>query len=139
MTQDKPWSEWVGVDRLMVLHSAALARDGGAGGPADPSSCLDGALGAAYSAELYFEGRKHARPGLVFAAYLLFYLVQRHCYIDGNKRVAWMSALDVLQCLGLDIEASDDEGFAMIEDVIAHRIESGDGVAAWMAPRLLAL
>jgi len=134
-----PWRSWTSSERIIALHDRSIVEHGGAAGANAATDCVDGAAGAAYNAELYLEGRKHAKAGLAFAAYLLVYIVQRHCFLDGNKRTAWIAALDVLGALGLGISTSEDEAFNLMEDVIAHRIESGEQVAAWMASRLYAL
>ena len=140
MTQDRePWLAWTSVDRVVHLHAEGLRQFGGATGPPDPSDCIEGALGGAFNAEAYLEGKKHAKAGLVFCAYLLYSLVQRHCFTDGNKRVGWASAMDALACLGLGVHATEDEAFQLVEDVIAHRVLSGEDVAKWMAPRLYAI
>jgi hypothetical protein len=91
-----------------------------------------------YNAEIYLEGKKHAKAGLAFASYALFYLVRNHCFVDGNKRVAWLAAADILAALGLGISATEDEAFALMENVISHVINGGDEVALWLASRLFA-
>jgi death on curing protein len=138
-TRDEPWTVWIDIARVIELHHLALEKYGGPSGPADPTGCIDGVLGAAFNAELYIEGRRRAKTGLAFAAYALFYMVQRHCFVDGNKRVAWLTAVDTLASMGLGVQASEDEAFALMTDVIEHRIESADGVVLWFAPRLFAL
>jgi death-on-curing protein len=136
MTADdrQPWRTLTSSVRIIELHDRSIQEHGGAAGPMDAFACVDGATGAAYNAELYLEGKKHAKSGLAFAAYLLVYIVQRHCFVDGNKRTAWASCADVLAALGLGILATDDEAFSLMEDVIAHRVESGEQVASWLAP-----
>jgi death-on-curing protein len=138
MIDQQPWLHWTSAARIHELHSRGLQEFGGRSGPPDAATCVDGALGGASNAEAYLEGEKHAKPGLVFAGYLLFSLVQRHCFMDGNKRVGWAAALDVLACLGLGIIATEQEAFDLVDDVIAHRIQTGEDVAKWMAPRLYA-
>lgn len=127
------------VDRALELHDVALAAWGGLPGPADPAACLDAAIGAAHTAETYLEGKKAAKAGLAFAGYALFYVVRRHCFSDGNKRVGWMIAVDVLASLGLGVTASEDDVVAMVEQVISHQIDSGEEVAAWLSTRLYAI
>lgn len=134
-----PWPGWIDTSRVLELHELSLAEYGGAPGPHDPSGCVDAAIGGAQSAEVYLEGKPRAKAGLTFAAYALFYIVQRHCFTDGNKRTAWLAAVDILGALGLGIQASDDEAFDLMHRVIAHEVATGDDVAAWMASRLFAL
>ena len=134
-----PWSGLITIARLREFHTIGLKRYGGKDGPGDPSACLDAAVGAAYSAELYTTGKRHATAGLPFSGYLIFYIALRHCFVDGNKRVAWMAAMEVLAQHGLSVRASIDEAHDMIEAVLNHQLESGEQVTAWLAPRLYSI
>jgi death-on-curing protein len=135
----QPWLEWTSTERILALHATGLEMYGGPRQMQSPSGCVDGAVGSAYSSEVYLEGRRHAKPGLVFAAHLLLYLVQRHCFLDGNKRIAWAACMDALAAQGLGVTASTDEAFAFMNSVIAHTVNSGEEIATWIAPRLYAL
>lgn len=135
---DAPWSALTDVDRVVGIHRRGLEEHGGAEGPARPEPCVDGALGAAYNAELYLEGRRHLKTGLPFAAFSLVYLALRHCFVDGNKRVAWASATDILAGLGLGVTAEEQDVIDMIESVIRGELDGAD-VSEWLASRLYAL
>lgn len=140
MTPDlPPWEAYSSNQRIKELHSIGMQQHGGLPTALHPEDCVDGALGAAFSAELYLEGRRHAKAGLIFAGHLLLYLIQRHCFADGNKRVAWAAPMDVLAALGLGVTATQDEAFNFVTDVIDHRITTGEAIAEWLAPRLYAL
>ena len=134
-----PWKLWTSNQRIEAIHRRGMQEHGGAEVHVHPTDCVDGALGAAYNAEMYLEGRRHGKPGLSFAAHLLLYLIQRHCFLDGNKRVAWAAPMDALASIGLGIEATQDEAFAFVHDVIAHRVNTGEEIAEWLAARLIAL
>jgi death on curing protein len=136
---DTPWEGLTSVARVLDLHSRGLQQYGGLEGPPTPGGCVEGALGAAHSAEMYLEGRRYVIAGLPFAAYALVYLVRRHCFIDGNKRAGWLTCIDILATLGLGVEATVDEAVALVEGVIAGNFEDGAAVATWLAPRLYAL
>ena len=73
---------------------------------------------------------------MIFAAYLLFYLANDHCYTDGNKRIAWMSATYILRHYGLIIEAEDDEVVSFMNDVASPDILNARGVFEWIVARL---
>ena len=137
--EQAPWQAWTSVDRVLEIHSRALGEHGGLAGPSDSEQCVEGSLGAAYNAELYLEGKKHVKAGLPFAAYALVYLARKHCFVDGNKRVAWATSMDVLAALGLGVVATPDEAVALVESVISRQIADGADVARWMSPRLFAL
>jgi death-on-curing protein len=134
----RPWESLTSVDRVLEIHGRGLVEHGGLSGPAGAASCVEAALGGAYSAELYTEGRRHARAGLPFAAYVLVYLAKRHCFTDGNKRTAWASAADILAAMGLGVTATTDEAVDLVEGVITGGQDGAD-VARWLASRLFAL
>lgn len=66
------------------------------------------------------------------ASLTLFYLVKNHCFVDGNKRVAWLAAVDLFARVGMDVVASDDDCVLMVWDVASNKIDR-DGVVAWFA------
>jgi death-on-curing protein len=134
-----PWSGLITIERLLELHQVALAKYGGREGPTGPEACVDAAVGAAWSAELYTTGKKHRTGGLPFGAYLMFYVARRHCFTDGNKRVAWMAGIDVLAQHNLAVRATVEEARDMIEAILSHAIDSGEQVTTWLAPRLYSM
>jgi len=133
----QPWERWIGNQSITMLYAEGIKRWGGAGSPPQPG-CVDAALGAAYSAELYSpeSEQEGAIQGLLFACYLLFYLATKHCYVDGNKRVAWACMAFVLLNFGLTIEATEDEVVAFCTDIAAGQIKSGVAATEWIYPRL---
>jgi death-on-curing protein len=136
----QPWSHLITFDAVCEIHNACIKRFGG-----DPSSdptpgCVEGSVGNAWNAELY-AGNQEAIEGLCFAGCLLFYLVKNHCFIDGNKRVAWASCMEVLRSLGLTISATDEESDEFCLNVITGGgvVKMATDVCVWLAPRLEAL
>lgn len=93
--------------RVGELHDEALVRWGGRPGVRE-DGCVDRSIGAAQLAELY-AGRVDGPVGLCFIGALLFYLCKNSCYIDGNKRTAVLSALNMLLSYGLTLSCSNDE------------------------------
>ncbi|MGH7906201.1 MAG: Fic family protein [Candidatus Binataceae bacterium] len=77
--------------------------------------------------------------GLCFAGCLLYYLVQNHCFVDGNKRVGWATCMEVLRSLGLTVRATDDEVEAFVLSIIGTDVQNAIDVADWVAPRLESL
>lgn len=124
-----PWSAFTSVERLLELHAESLARfKGRAGGPRE--GCLEGSLGAAASAEVYLASDE-GTPGLTFASYLLFYLANNHCFTDGNKRVAWLAAVEILAAFGLTIEVDDGAAYEFM-DQVAKGLLDQDDVRTWI-------
>jgi death-on-curing protein len=75
--------------------------------------------------------------GFVFAGYLLYYLARNHCFVDGNKRAAWMATVEVLLSLGLSVDADDDDAEGMVVAVATGEIGSGGEVVQWFAERII--
>lgn len=72
-----------------------------------------------------------------FAGYLLYYLAKNHCFLDGNKRVAWMSSMRVLAHFGLSLDATDDDAEQLVDDVVNDVITNGAGVVSWLEHHLM--
>jgi hypothetical protein len=49
------------------------------------------------------------------------------CFQDGNRRIAWMAATDVLLALGVSLDATDDDGERMMNEVIEREIANWEG------------
>jgi death-on-curing protein len=141
MTSAQPWEDFISYETVGLLYAEGIKRWGGAG--SDPTAgCIDAALGAAFNAEIYSaddEDQQGLVAGLVFAGYLLFYLATKHCYVDGNKRIAWACSMFVLLRLGLTIQATEDEVVDFCLSIAKGEIENGSQVVRWLAPRLLSV
>lgn len=122
---------------ILELHAQGIRAHGGDGGvrPTDPE-CVEGKLGNAWSAEGYATQDEHRVGGLIFAAFLLFYLAKGHCFTDGNKRVAWTSAMRVLLVLGLTVTVQTDEAYEFMKAIADGSEISGETVLRWLAERL---
>lgn len=138
MTDVSPWHHLIPVDTVVVLHKAGIDKYGGDHSP-PKEGCLEQSLGGAYSAEQYTRADDTVE-GLIFAGYLLFYLVSNHCFVDGNKRIGWLAALRVLLNLGLTIRATDDEAEAFCMRIADSQkpdaIRDGQDVVIWLSERL---
>ena len=70
------------------------------------------------------------------AATLLYGLARNHPFIDGNKRVAVLAALQFLNVNGLDLDLTPpEEAYKMIAGVAAGTITL-EALTTWMAGRL---
>lgn len=98
--------------------------------------CVEGAISNAILAAHYHQGIED--PDILHvAAYLLRSLAQNHCFQDGNKRIAWTSAVDVLWVgAHLTITADQEEAAAMVNQVATGNLDV-DGVINWIAERLV--
>ena len=134
MSEREPWTKLISIDSIIDLHSEGISKYGGDHSPPH-EGCLERSVGAAWSLEVY--GTPYGSlPSLSFCAGLLYYLVKNHCFTDGNKRIAWIAAMESLRTLGLTIEASDDEAEQFCLDVISGKLKHATDVVAWFARRL---
>ena len=74
--------------------------------------------------------------GLCFCGYLLFYLIQNNCFVDGNKRAGWTSAMYVLLGMGLTLDVSDDDAEQMCLRVAKGEVKHAEELVVWIADRL---
>jgi death on curing protein len=137
---EQPWGHLVSLEEVLELHAECIVRFGGDATPTPKEGCVEGSLGAAWNAELY-AGAEDSTEGLCFAGCVLFYLVKNHCFVDGNKRVAWATCMEALRSLGLSISATDDEAENFCLDVITGNgpVKNAVDVCVWLAPRLEAV
>lgn len=84
----------IDVETIIVLHRDAILRYGGSAAPPKPG-CLDACVGTATNNAMY-SNNGDGLDLLVVAAYLLKMLALNHCFIDGNKRVAWSALIRLL-------------------------------------------
>jgi death-on-curing protein len=111
------------LQETLELHAQLLKRFGGTSGVLD-MGLLESALVRPQTG--YYETLS------MQAAALLQSLCQNHCFVDGNKRVAFASTAIFLRMNGyrLIIDADDGESF-LIEQVIKSRLAI-DGIATWL-------
>lgn len=60
------------------------------------------------------------------AAMLLYLFAKDHCFPDGNKRVAILAAITILDYNGYETTFDDDEGYNFTLEVAAAQITEGD-------------
>ncbi len=117
---------------LLVIHELLVTQFGGMRGVTEQGfGKLEGALAAPYvtmfGEELY--------PDLAQQAAVLFFrLARAHAFSDGNKRVALVALIDLLQRNGMRIAADDDQLYEFV--IAAADDASQDEVMAWVAARI---
>jgi death-on-curing protein len=137
----EPWAHLISIEAILKIHTECIARFGGDTTEIAKEGCLERSAGAAFNAESYLENPE-AEPGLCFAGCLLFYLIKKHCFVDGNKRVGWAACMEVLRSLGLTVIATTDEIEELclaIADNNSDLVIDAVGATVWLAPRLVAL
>jgi death-on-curing protein len=89
-------------------------------GPVRDIGLLDSALARPRSSAFGTD----AYPSLnLKAAALLHSLVRNHALVDGNKRLAWLAAVVLLDINGQQVNLSDDEAFALVMAAAAGDID----------------
>lgn len=132
-----PWSELITKKDIFDLHFEGLLTHGGEGSEELYEGCVDSALAAAWSAGQYLEGEV-AVPRLTFSAYLLHHLAFKHCFLDGNKRVAWATGLLVLRRVGVTLAVSTEEAHRFVLQMLEESLPP-ETVLAWLTERMVAL
>jgi death on curing protein len=126
-----PWADLITLDTVVELHGELIARYGGETS-APRSGCIEGSIGAAWNAELY-TAAEGSQPGLCFSGCLLFYLLKNHCFIDGNKRIAWAACMEILRVLGLTIDMAQDKAEEYCLGIIEDKAVSATDISFWIA------
>jgi len=117
--------------RLSDLYNRSILLHGGNASQVKPG-CVEGALGNAIIAAQYRTGDEVPDPLLV-AAFLCRSLARNHCYSDGNKRLAWLSLLEVLWCCAeLTVDADADEAEEMVVGVTTGALDVDD-IVRWLS------
>ncbi len=50
-------------------------------------------------------------------------MTQNHALVDGNKRLAWLSAVVLCDVNGLEPNVSDEEAFELVWDIASSEVE----------------
>lgn len=93
---------FLSVEEVLDLHEETLREEGGLEGLRDYGGLVSGTLAP--------QNHWHYTGGDIFdlAAVLLIHLGRNHPFADGNKRVAFNSALVFLDLNGVEIAQDDD-------------------------------
>ena len=66
------------------------------------------------------------------AAALLQSLCQNHCFVDGNKRVAFAGTAIFLRMNGYHLRVSPDDGESFLIDQVIKKGSSIEDIATWL-------
>lgn len=116
------------LEEALRLHALLIEKFGGASGVRDPG-LLESALVRPRSG--YYKSL------LEQAAALLHSLINNHCFVDGNKRMAFALAAVFLRLNGsiLRVNAADAERF-IVGRVIGKKAEVAE-IAEWMGKHVV--
>lgn len=111
------------LQETLALHEQLILRFGGSAGVRD-LGLLESALVRPQTG--YYETLS------MQAAALLQSLCQNHCFVDGNKRVAFASTAIFLRMNGYRLSVMPDDGESfVVEQVIKKRVTI-EAIAAWL-------
>ncbi len=117
--------DWVDKQLLVTLHDESLAIHGGASGIRD-EGLLDSALNRAPNLALY------GKPNIAeLAAAYGFGLAKNHAFVDGNKRVAFLSVGLFLGLNGYRLKATQVEATLTILALASGDMNEAD-FANWI-------
>lgn len=117
--------EWVLRETVLILHEQSLANFGGSAGIRD-EGLLDSAMGRPQNAFAY------GKPTLfALAASYAFGLAKNHPFIDGNKRIAFITAVLFLELNGWMFEAGEVDATVQTLALAAGEV-SEEGYANWL-------
>jgi death-on-curing protein len=119
---------WLKLDEVIVAHERQLARFGGAPGLRDLGA-LESALDRPKNKWLY------EQKGLLeLASSYGFGLARNHPFVDGNKRVAFISLTAFLRLNRVRFAPRQDEATIVMLDLAAGAIDE-DGLFRWIRDR----
>ena len=124
-------SDWIWLSTELVLsaHAEQLARFGGPSGIRD-----QGALESALARPLNLVAYGNPDAAQLAAAYA-FGLARNHAFVDGNKRIAWLSARIFLRLNAFTLRFEAQDAIDTMLALAAGSL-SEDQVAHWLRERL---
>jgi len=117
---------WLSKAAMLLLHEESLATFGGASGLRD-EGLLDSALARPLNTHSYNPDSTTAD----LAASYAFGLAKNHAFVDGNKRVAFLSIGMFLAINGRKLVANQVDAIQTIFAVAAGKLDER-GLSAWI-------
>src|SRR6266567_3371002 len=116
---------WVTYDQVIAMHSRQLRRFGGAPGLRD-----QGMLQSAIDRPANKWHYQQADLAELAAAYA-FGLAKNHAFVDGNKRIAFMTMVTFLRKNGVQFSPDQAPATAIMMSLAAGEV-SEDSLARWI-------
>jgi death on curing protein len=120
---DEP--KWLTYDQVVAIHSRQLRRFGGAAGLRD-----DGLLRSAIERPINKWHYEQSELPELAAAYA-FGLAKNHAFVDGNKRIAFMSMMTFLRKNGVRFAPEQALATKIIMSLAAGEV-SEESLARWI-------
>jgi death-on-curing protein len=122
---------WLSLEEVLVIHERQLGRFGGAAGIRD-QGMLESALSRPRNKWEY----EHADIVELAAAYA-FGIARNHPFVDGNKRVAFLTMAAFLRLNNVHFAPSQEAATAAILALAAGEIDES-GFARWLVDNVAA-
>lgn len=116
---------WLLRETVLAMHDLLIAEFGGAAGIRD-EALLDSALARPRNLFAYEQS-----PVFDLAASLAFGLIRNHPFLDGNKRVAFTSAVTFLRLNGWRVDATEVDATVRTLALAAGDMTQAD-YAGWL-------
>lgn len=116
---------WIDYEQVIALHSRQLRRFGGAPGLRD-----EGMLRSALERPVNKWRYEQAELAELAAAYA-FGLAKNHAFVDGNKRIAFMSMMLFLDRNGIELDADPAQATSIILSLAAGEV-SEESLTRWI-------
>jgi death-on-curing protein len=116
---------WLTYEQVIAIHSLQLRRFGGAAGLRD-----EGLLRSALERPVNKWSYEHADLGVLAAAYA-FGLAKNHAFVDGNKRIAFMSMVVFLRKNAVHLAPDQAHATAMMMSLAAGEV-SEESLVRWI-------
>jgi death-on-curing protein len=117
--------KWVTYEQAIAAHSLQLGRFGGAPGLRD-QGLLRSALERPRN-KWHYEGAELPELAAAYA----FALIKNHAFVDGNKRIAFISMVAFLRMNGITFKPDQAQSTAIILAVAAGEV-SEQSLARWI-------
>ena len=121
---------WVTRQMLNAIHEAQVREHGGSTGVRD-EGLLESALARPRNKFAYAKALDWAALAAAYA----FGLAKNHGFVDGNKRVAFMTAFVFLGLNGHEFAADEPDVAATIEGLAAGRVSEA-ALVKWFRERI---
>ncbi len=122
----------VTVEDILFFHDDVITLDGGASGIRDKGA-LEAATARPHSS---FGGTERFPTPFAKAAALMESIIQRHPFVDGNKRTGLKAGVFLLFLAGYELTPPPQELTNITLDVAEHHLDV-DGLAQWLEEQTL--
>lgn len=113
------------LEQILKIHRNAIAQDGDSDGIRS-QELLESALAAPQAS---FGGKAIISNPIEIAAAYLYYLCRNHPFVDGNKRVAFITCLMFLKLNGIKPPSDSERWERLVLDVASSELDRAQATA----------